>query len=100
VLISGYDSRMTPKSIISADFNELRTIEVRCRCSTVICMSLTADPVNVFACPSCHFQLWGPDDNPSFNLVSNLIGALAAWKARDKSGKSGFTLGFTLNSAS
>jgi len=89
---------MTPKTVLSVDLTEIGSLEIRCHCSAVTSLPVAGgEPSNVFTCPSCGVQLWGEKDNPAYNLVRDLMLALGEWNKRQKTGKTGFRIGFTLD---
>ena len=86
---------MTPKSIISADFKEITSIEIKCEeCNGMLTVPVSKENVPVSqSCPGCNKQLWGMEDSAIFNNLRDLVLALSHWQRREKSK---FALGFTL----
>src|ERR1022692_3898130 len=77
---------MTPKSVISIDFKEIESIEIRCEsCKGMLTLPVTKENVQPSqSCPGCNKQLWGLEDSDIFNNLHDLVIGLSYWQRRKK----------------
>jgi hypothetical protein len=85
---------MSPIHRISADFKELRAVEVTCAgCGAVFSIRLTENLGQNAICLGCNRRLWDGDEDQSYRRVRGLVTMLYQWKQQeDRLFKLGFSL--------
>jgi hypothetical protein len=90
---------MTPRNVLAVDFNEIKAVEVRCKCGAVTSLPFRKDAFSIehFACIGCNSTLWFKDaDGNPYKKVKALIDAISAWQSVEGAL---FTLGFSLETS-
>ncbi|HXY26248.1 MAG TPA: hypothetical protein VEI73_16470 [Candidatus Acidoferrum sp.] len=72
---------MTPSRVTTIDLRELKEIELRCECGTLIRLplSIAAKLPQEQGCPSCGRMMWAYH-SPVLDKIRRVLGAIADWK--------------------
>jgi hypothetical protein len=74
---------MTPKSVTTIDLNDLKEIELRCKCGAAIRLPIPLKAGNLLAaqdCPGCADPMWEGVTHPTRQKLERLLSVIESWK--------------------
>ncbi len=88
---------MTPRHVVTIDFKEIKAVDIRCNCGSLI--SIRLPKMNLaehLSCPGCNTMFWyAQEDGSPHPKVQALVRNLSNWQQVERVP---FTLEFSLDS--
>lgn len=86
---------MTQKRVLTADFKDIKALEITCACGAKFTLPVPKDALSGnISCTGCNKRLWDGADDREFKFVSGLLLMLSEVQRHDDKN---FRLGFSLD---
>jgi len=85
---------MTPQKLFSADFREIPSVELTCKCGGSVSIPMPRHLLgHSLECPGCHENFWKNSEDHLYRTVATILSGLSEWKRLDsKEIKLGFSI--------
>jgi hypothetical protein len=75
---------MTAQKLFSADFREIPSIELTCKCGGAVSIPMPKKLIGQkLECPGCHDSFWESSDDDLYQIVAKIVSGVSEWKRLD-----------------